>query len=169
MFRSLNRTSLSSAASTLFRSRAGLIAGSLALAASAAPLMGAGPWDWGRRSGHREVVIRQARPVIIQRVVEVEPCGVSFNAYQTGDTVMIFATGTNRTGGYATSLSAIDTRGHDVKLALCNIAPQGFCTQAITPFSLNAAIHADCALSTIDIRVGSRTVCVPVCQVARIG
>jgi hypothetical protein len=43
MFRSLNRTSLTSFTSKLFRSRVALIAGSLALAASAAPLMGAGP------------------------------------------------------------------------------------------------------------------------------
>lgn len=169
MFRSLNRTSVSSFTSNLFRSRAGLIAGSLALAASAAPLMGAGPWDWGRRSAHREVIIRQERPVVVIRTVEAEPYGVSFNAYQSGDTVMIFATGTNRTGGYATSLSALDTRGRDVSLKLCNIAPEGICTQVITPFSLNAAIHADCILSTIDIRVGSRVVCVPVSQVARIG
>ncbi len=174
MFRSLNRSSLSSFSSALVRSRAGLIAGSLAVAASAAPLMGAGPWEWHRRPGQREVIVRQEyhpeyRPVIIERITEVEPCGVSFNAYQSGDTVMIFATGTNRTGGFTTSLGALDTFGHKVTLKLCNIAPQGCVTQAITPFSINAAIHADCELSTIEIVVGGRQVCVPVCRVARIG
>lgn len=107
--------------------------------------------------------------MIIERITEVEPCGVSFNAYQSGDTVMIFASGTNRTGGFTTSLGAIDTHGHSVTLKLCNIASQGYCTQAITPFSINAAIHADCALSTIDVIVGGRKVCVPVSQVACIG
>ena len=181
MFRSLNRSSFSSFTSTLVRSRAGLIAGSLAVAASAVPLMGAGPWEWHRRPGECEEVVRREyrpeyrpdrqeyRPVIIERITEVEPCGVSFNAYQSGDTVMIFASGTNRTGGFITSLGALDTFGRKVTLKLCNIAPQACVTQAITPFSINAAIHADCELSTIDIVVGGRQVCVPVCRVARIG
>ena len=169
MFRSVNRNSFSSLTSTLFRSRAGLIAGSLAIAACAAPLMGAGPWDRTRRGMHKEIIVREEhRAFPIARAIEVEPYNVQFTAYQSGDTIMIFATGANRTGGYTTSLSALDTCGHDVTLKLCNIFSAECATQAITGFSINAAIHADCALSTVDIRVGHRVICVPVCQVARI-
>ena len=167
MFGSLNRSSFSSLTSTLVRSRAGLIAGSLALAASAAPLMGAGPWDWTRRGTHREIIVRdEHRAYPIARPIEIEPCNVQFTAFQSRDTVMIFATGSNRSGGFTTSLSALDTRGHSVTLKLCNIYTPGCGTQAITGFSINAAIHADCALSTVDIRVGGRVICVPVSQVA---
>ncbi len=169
MFRSLHRSSLVSLTAKLTHSRAGLAAASLAIAASAAPLMGAGPWEWRSRPSHKEIIVcEEDRPSIIAQPIDVAPCEIQFAAYQSRDTIMIFATGANSTGGFNTSLRALDTRGHTLRLQLCNLAPIGLATQCITPFSLNAAIHAKRGVCTIDVRVGDRLICVPVVQVALI-
>ncbi len=170
MFRFMNTV-----CSKMTRSRMALAAAPVALAGLAAPMMGAGPWDWKIGSHDRhdtrriEVVVRpETRPVVVVRQIEVEPFDLHLTAYQSRDTIMVFASGNNRTGGYTTSLRAIGGRENSTRIQLSNITSGGICTQAITSFSLNAAMHVDCAVSSIEVRVADRVICVPVTQVASI-
>lgn len=153
----------------LTTSRVAMLAAPLALAGLAAPMMGAGPWDWhSRREGRRvEVVIGNPPRVVVRpAIVDEVPCDLRITAYKAHDTIMVMVNGSNRTGGYMTSLSAIDTRGHCPELLLRNTRPTGMCTQAITPISLNGAFETRRSVSSIKVKVADRVIVVPVCEVA---
>ena len=170
--------SLANLRSSFTRSRLAFAAATLAAVGAAAPLMGAGPWDWRRGPHGREIEVRieprrevrvEVRPQVVAIApIEVAPCDVNLTAYQSGSTIMIFATGTNLTGGYGTALRALNTRGQIPTIRLSNIAPCGYSTQCITPFSTKAALHIDRCVSKIDVLVGTRTICIPVQEVAGI-
>jgi hypothetical protein len=151
--------------------RVAMVAAPVALAGLAAPMMGAGPYDWhigwGRHEPRRvEVVVRPPAPVIIKRVVDVVPCDLRISAYQAHGTVFVMVKGTNTSGGYATSLSAIDTDDRCPKLCLHNTPAAGYATQVMTPISLNAAFRPGRSVSEVQVRVGDRVIAVPVSSVA---
>lgn len=155
----------------LSSSRIAMLAAPLALAGLAAPMMGAGPRDWhfglGRHEPRRvEVVVRAPAPVIVHRPVDVMPCDLRITAYQARDTVFVMVSGTNTSGGYTTSLAAVDTRDRCPRLVLRNIPGDGCGTQALTPISINAAFRADRDVSEVQVRIGDRVISVPVCEVA---
>lgn len=155
----------------LASSRVMMAAAPLALAGLAAPMMGAGPHDWGLGWGRREarrveVVVGPRAPVIVRRAADVVPCDLRITAYQAHDTVFVMVSGTNTSGGYTTALSAIDTRDRCPELLLRNRPGDGCATQALTPFSLNGAFETRRSVSEIRVRVGDRVISVPVCGVA---
>jgi hypothetical protein len=175
MFRSLTNPR-----SKLTRTRMALAAAPLALAGIAAPLMGAGPWEWRHGNRHTEIVVHPEFRRVVIAPVEVMPCDLHISAYQSRDTIMVFVTGSNRTGGYSTFLQAADGHDGSLRLEIRNIAPIGVCTQAITPFSLNAAMHTDDrpthgwsgwakrSATTLEVRVAGQVICVPIEQVVSI-
>ena len=171
--------SIANLVSKLASSRTALAAAPLALAAMAVPMMGAGPWYWHYPSRHLAVVVRPdplvvfsapaVTPVVVAPVpVDVMPDGLTFTAYQSRDTIMLFASGSNRTGGFATALRTIDVRDAFAHVQLCNTAPCGPAVQAISPFSTSAALHVDRPLSSMEVRVAGQVMSVPVVQVASI-
>ena len=153
--------------------RLALAAAPVVLAGAAAPLMGAGPWqfsvDFGRDK-HREydhgrVVVRSEpeRETAKRVFVEVVPNDLKFSAYQARGTIMVFITGCNRTSGYTTSLSADDCTGRTPTLVLHNSFRLGqICTQGVVPIDLKAAVRADHDVRCISVRVADRTFEVPV-------
>ncbi len=170
--------SLATLRSSFTRSRLAFAGATLAAVGAAAPLMGAGPWDWQRGPHGREIEVRieprrevriEYRPQVLAIApIEVAPCDVNITAYQSHGTIMVFATGTNRTGGFGTALRALDCRDASPRIQLSNVAPCGYTTQCLTPFSINAALHIDRCVSTIEVVSGGRVICVPVQQVAGI-
>ena len=145
-------------------------------------MMGAGPWDWHSRSHDTEIEIRveprreirvEVRPerrpqVLAIAPVEVAPYDLRITAFQSRSTVLIFASGSNRTGGFCTALRSLDHPKSGPRIQLSNVAPILCETQAITPFSINAALHVPRTVSKIDVLVGDRYLCIPVEQVAGI-
>jgi hypothetical protein len=146
-------------------SRMAILGAPVMLAGLAAPMMGAGPWDWhwGKHEPRRvEVVVATPPPVVIVQPVDVAPCDLRITAYQARDTVMVMVNGSNATGGFTTSLAAIDTRDHCPELVLHNVRGGGFCTQAITPISLNAAFRSHGDVPSVKVRVADHVIVVPV-------
>lgn len=167
-------------ARTTLRRRLALAGAPIALLGLAAPMLGAGadPWwiraGFGHSRGHDQVVIRTGpvcdqRQVIVREpvCVEVIPFDLHFSAYQSQGTVIVVATGSNRTGGFETCLTGRDIHDSTPTLILRNTAPgRGVCvTQAITCFSVSASFYSRCALSTVTVRVADTCVEVPVVQV----
>ena len=114
--------------STFTRSRLALAGATLASVGAAVPMMGAGPWDWRRHGREIEVRIEprrdvrvEVRPQVCYAPIEVAPCDANISAYQSRGTIMIFATGSNRTGGFCTSIRALDTCEQTPRLRLSNI------------------------------------------------
>ena len=150
----------------------------LAFLALAAPAANAEPWfhitfgDWGRRPQHREperrppVVI--TRPVSVRpeyrRPVEEVPCDLRFTAYQTRDTVILIATGENRSAGYATCLEVCGD-GFAPTVTLRNTTPRDACSQVISRFEVSGSFRAKDCLRTITVRVADRCFQVPVTEV----
>lgn len=165
-----------------FRSRFAVAAAGMAMVATAAPLMGAGPEDWridwsfgrdkdrdrdrgrdhDRGRGRDTIVIRPSFPAPRPQLAEVLPANLSITAFQYRDTIMIHATGENRNGGFTTSLSTIDVRCAEPILYLTNIGPTGFATQACAPFSINGAIRVEREVKCISVRIAGQSVHVPV-------
>ena len=130
-----------------------------------------GDHGWGR--GHREPVCRP--PVVIgpeirieRRPVEVVPCDLRFTAYQTGNTVLIFVSGENRSAGFTTCLAACDD-GWAPTVTLRNTAPLDNCgAQVITRFEVSGSFEARHCLQRISVRVAGQCFEVPVSQVQRL-
>ena len=153
---------------TLVRSAA------LALIGVCAPLASAEPWfrisfgDHGRgRPGpvviHRPEIHRG--PVVRYERCEVLPCDLRFTAYQAGDTVIIVATGTNRTAGFTTSFGRVDSDHRGATLTLCNLSAQDSCAaEVLTGFSVSGSFHARQALRCVSVRVAGQCFEVPVTQ-----
>jgi hypothetical protein len=153
-------------------SRMAMVAAPVAMAGLAAPMMGAGPHDWhfgwGRYEPRRvEVVVRpEPRCEVRRECVEVVPCDLRITAYQARDTVFVVVSGTNTSGGYTTSLAAVDTCGPCPRLQLRNTPGFGCATQALSPFTLNGAFRAERCVSEVQVRIGDRVISAPVCAVA---
>ena len=159
------------------RSCIALAGASLAALAAAAPMMGAGPWDlrcspWGKeielrvepRQDYRHNQRPEYRPQVFAPA-DVAPCDLNITAFQSRSTIMIFATGTNRSGGFCTSFCSLDSRDSAPRIQLHNTAPSGYANQCISPFSINAALHTDRCVSKIEILVGDHFICIPVQEV----
>ncbi len=154
---------------TLVRSAA------LALIGVCAPLASAEPWfrfsfDNGWHRGRAKVVVREPevcrvpeRPRYVR--TEVLPCDLHFSAYQAGETVVVVATGTNRTAGFSTTFGSIGISQWSPVLALCNLSAESDCVpQCPTPFSVSASFHARRDLRCFSIRVAGQVFEVPVTQ-----
>jgi hypothetical protein len=153
----------------LTTSRMALLSAPLALAGLAAPMMAAAPADWhfGRHEPRCAEVVVAPRAIVRPApvCVDVVPCDLRIIAYQARDTVMVMVSGSNTTGGFTTSLAAIDTRDRTPEIVLRNTRPGGVCTQVITPISINAAFRAHGRVSSVKVRIADRVIVVPVCSV----
>ena len=150
---------------TLVRSAA------LALIGVCAPLASAEPWfrfqigsGWHRHEPVWRPEICRV-PVPRHERVEVMPCDLHFAAYEAGVTVIVVATGVNRTGGFSTSFGRGEGgRGAPV-LTLCNTWAQDDCgPQVLTAFSISGSFHARPGLRCLSVRVAGQCFEVPVTQ-----
>ncbi len=168
----------------MFRTRTSrLTATALCLVAAGAPLMGAGPDERGRRGGHggRDggfsgvfggVTIRigeqprrpEIRRVEIRRVEEVLPCDLRFSAYQSRDTVIIVATGTNRGTGFQTGFQACNIHDRTPELRLMNTSRCEPCGQVTTAFEVSSSFHTRHQIGCIKVIVAGRAFDVHVVQ-----
>ena len=162
--------------STLVRTAA------LALIGVCAPLASAEPWfsfrwDHGRHNGRHEPVVIVGGPVVCrepQRPVyvpihvqrfEVLPCDLHLAAYQSRETVIVVATGTNRSEGFCTALTACELNEWAPTLTLRNTSPETDCAaQGATAFTLSASIRSCHALRCITVHVAGQSYEVPVVQ-----
>lgn len=153
----------------------------LGLVGAAAPLMGAGPEvkakgaafqpprifgnvqirigdkdrGWGRGRDHRE-----------RRIEEEVPCDLHLSAYQSRDTVILVATGSNRSGGFTTTFAPCDLNDRTPEVRLVNTPARDACTQGITPFDVSSSFHSRHQLGCIKVIVAGRSYDVHVKQTA---
>jgi hypothetical protein len=98
--------------------------------------------------------------------IEVIPQCLELTAFQAGDTVLLFAKGENRSGGFTTRL---EREGRGDRLKLINTSPRGrFVTQRLTPFQLSGSFQVRGCLTEITVCVAGQNRCVKVCQVQSI-
>jgi hypothetical protein len=162
---------------TLSRLSAAALA--LGLVGAAAPLMGAGPEvkvagltihppkvfgnvqirigdrNWGRDRDRHE-----------KRIEEVIPCDLHFSAYQSRDTVILVATGANRTGGFTTTFAPCDLNDRTPEVRLVNTPGRDACAQALTPFEVSTSFHSRYQLGCIKVVVAGHSYDVHVTQTA---
>lgn len=110
----------------------------------------------------RPVVVRPAAAPVCR---EVMPCDLKLSAYQSGNTVIVIASGSNHTGGFRTTLTATDVHDGTPELVLCNLAPSGCATQCITTFESRASFETCHRLRCVKVRVAGQCLDVPVAQV----
>jgi hypothetical protein len=180
--------SMSTTDRTGLRRRLALLAAPAAVLGLVAPALagGADPrWDGrsDRQGGGIRIVLgggslaigrsapacRPVTPPPIRRPVirEVMPCDLSVTAYQSGDTVIVVATGTNRSGGFTTTLAICGARSASPEVLLGNSIRTDQCaTQAVTPFNVQASFRTRHRLCTLKVKVAGECLTVPVTQVA---
>lgn len=111
------------------------------------------------------VVVSRPAPVVISQPCDVMPENLSVTAYQTQDRVIVLITGSNRSAGYTTCLTEVDTSCEIPTLTMRNTAPTRSSAHCMTGFNLNAAVRSRETLCTIRLLVAGQTVEVPVTQV----
>ncbi|MGQ0627085.1 MAG: hypothetical protein ACT4PL_03175 [Phycisphaerales bacterium] len=96
---------------------------------------------------------------------EVAPFALDIDAYQQGDTIVLTARGSNRSGGFTTTLERVKHRGRTV-VALRNIGPahHHFATQALCAFELAGTLSARGCVETISVYVAGHERCIQVRQ-----
>ena len=102
---------------------------------------------------------------IVLAVAGFRPENLSVTAYQTQDRVIVLITGSNRSAGYTTCLTEVDTSCEIPTLTMRNTAPTRSSAHCMTGFNLNAAVRSRETLCTIRLLVAGQTVEVPVTQV----
>ena len=112
----------------------------------------------------RVVITAPPRPVVISRPCDEVPTSVSFAAYQSRDTVIIAINGTNRGGGFTTSLTGADLSCRTPVLNLRNVAGSERCEGGSVPFSLTASLRVRDRVNSLEVRVAGQTYCVPVTE-----
>jgi hypothetical protein len=152
-----------------------IIASALGVLGAASPMFAAEPWfriSWGHSDARRErVVIREPRrerwPEVRHEAPRVEeiPCDLRLSAYQTKDTVVVVARGTNRAAGYATALSSCGVRGRAPELVLHNLAPQSCGAQVQTAFEVTGSFTSCERVACLKVIVAGKTYDVGVTQV----
>lgn len=164
----------------MFRTRTSrLTATALCLVAAGAPLMGAGPDERGRGRGRDDgfsgifgkIDIRIGQPrrpeirhVEVRHVEEVMPCDLKLSAYQSRDTVIIVATGTNRSTGFQTGFQACDIHDRTPELRLMNTSSCEPCGQVMTGFEVSSSFHTRHQIGCIKVIVAGRAFDVHVVQ-----
>jgi hypothetical protein len=121
--------------------------------------------SWPRR----EVIVRHP-PVVISRPAvrcyeDVVPCQLGFAAYQSGNTIILVATGANRGSGFTTCLTDVDAcTGVPVvtmrNTPTCEVDPHCATT---TPFTLTASIRSHC-VQCVKVTLAGQTYDVPVVE-----
>ncbi len=160
----------------MFRTRTSrLAAAALCLVAAGAPLMGAGPDERGGRRGgwtspkvfgNVQVTIgfpTKHKPQV-RHAEEVLPCDLRLTAYQSRDTVIIVATGTNRSTGFTTAFQACDIRDRSPELRLMNTSSCEPCGQVMTGFEVSSSFHTRHQISCIKVVVAGHAYDVHVVQ-----
>lgn len=153
----------------MFRTRVSrLTAAALCLVALGAPLMGAGIDGWGKRHGRSspQVVSRVEvnigfpspfrQPVVVRHGEEVLPGDLRLTAYQSGDTVIVVATGTNRSTGFNTAFVGQDVHDRSPELRLMNTSRGEPCAQVLTAFEVSASFHTRHRVECIRVIVAGR-------------
>lgn len=171
--------SMSTTDRTGLRRRLALLAAPAAVLGLVAPALagGADPrWDGRseRQVGGIRIVlgggtrpIGRPAPVCRPVIREVMPCDLSVTAYQSGDTVIVVATGTNRSGGFTTTLAICGARSATPEVLLGNSIRTDRCaTQAITPFNVQGSFRTRHRLCTLRVKVAGECLTIPVTQVA---
>ncbi len=76
----------------------------------------------------------------------------AYNARQEGETVIVTASGQNRSGGFKVQLAREPMKLFPPKFALYQKRPEGMATQAITPFTVCVSFKAPQSLDAITVR-----------------
>ncbi|HZW06425.1 MAG TPA: hypothetical protein VFF65_04820 [Phycisphaerales bacterium] len=117
-----------------------------------------GAHDWGRHRGRGH----DHTPA----VAEVMPRALQLQAFQTGDTVIVLASGENTTTGFVTSLEReAGDRRRDGRtgVVLHNVGPVGrYSGQACAPFSVSGSFHTRERLNEIIVCIDGHDRCIPV-------
>lgn len=116
--------------------------------------------------GRPPVVVAPA-PIVLPARYDVRPYELSLRAVQAGETVIVFAEGSNRTGGYTTKLDIVSGGYGQARVVLKNLAPSGceVVTQCVSPFSEQGYFTSCERLREIKVCVAGQEVCVAVEQV----
>jgi hypothetical protein len=125
-------------------------------------VLGTGPLPIGRTTP-------ACRPTPVRKPIvrEVMPCDLSVTAYQSGGTVIVVAAGTNRTGGFTTTLAICGVRSGAPEVILSNSIRTDQCaTQAITPFNVHGSFTTRHRLCSLKVKVAGECLTIPVTQVA---
>lgn len=102
-----------------------------------------------------------AKPIV--RFIEERPSDVHLRAIQAGSTVIVFATGSNRTGGFTTTFDRVSDGYGPPRLVLQNVRDtRAYATQCITPFDVRGFIEVRGCVSEIKVCVAGQEICVPV-------
>jgi hypothetical protein len=143
------------------------------LIGAAVPLMGAGPEsrggvEWAFHPpvfGRVEVHFggRQPERRVI-RVEDVVPCDLHLSAYQSRDTVIVVAMGSNRTGGFTTTFAPCDLDDRRPEVRLVNTPGRDACAQVMTGFEVSSSFHTHHQLGCIKVRVAGQCFDVHVTQ-----
>jgi hypothetical protein len=150
--------------SNLTARRIVLVAAPLAVIGAAVSTASAADHGWWRSRGPTVVInARFPGPRVVERrvVCDEVPSGLQMSAYQSKDRVIVIISGTNRGGGFSTSLEA-DGRGYSPSLILHNTAPLDGCRESACSFSLTASVCSGRELRTICMRIGDRSFEIPV-------
>lgn len=129
---------------------------------------GFGDRGWGSRDRDRGRY--DDRNDRCDEICEVAPAQLELRAFQIDDQVMVYAQGSNRTGGFITLLERCDTgRGNsrDAVIHLRNYTKgkHRFVTQCLTPFEVTGSIRVRGCVEEIKVLVAGEYRCVRVCQV----
>jgi hypothetical protein len=107
---------------------------------------------------HRSVVIARSDADVCRDEVPVD---LNITAYQSQDQIIVLVTGCNRSGGYTTTLSAVNGDCETPELRLKNTAPE--CgTGGSTRFTLNAGVASWRHVKCIKVHIGGTCREVPV-------
>lgn len=140
---------------------------------------------WGDRAGrsgwdrdrddvrfHGGISVNIGRPpaapaIVLPARYDVRPYELTLRAVQAGETVIVFAEGSNRTGGYTTKLDIVGRSYGQPQIVLKNLAPSTceVVSQCVSPFSERGYFTSCEALREIKVCVGGQEVCVRVEQV----
>jgi hypothetical protein len=106
--------------------------------------------------------------IVVPARIEARPMEMTLRAMQAGDTLVVFAEGSNRTAGYSVSMDMHRVGRSGARVVLHNLAPDA-CTpvaQYIVPFSERGYLAACEYLRDVTVLVAGQEYCVPVEQVS---
>ncbi len=113
------------------------------------------------RIGEPPAYCPPAQPIV--RFIEERPCDLQIRAIQAGSSVIVFATGSNRSGGFVTTLDRVGDDYGAPRLVLKNVLDtRAYATSCVTPFDVRGFIEVRGCVSEIKVCVADQEICVPV-------